>query len=216
MKKHSVLAAAAFFAALGAVFAGSAVSTRVEAQSSGKAPVILIVDRARLVGQSRAGKTIPEQAQKVQESVRKELEAEAEKLKKDIENYQKNAQLMSEEVRQKTEQELALRQQVSLPQQAQIMEQAFVAAVQNAESQVLFEAGPILESIVKDRGATILLDRSAVMYAATETDVTEEVITALDKKLKTVEVEKISLADIKKRLAEAQAARQAEASKKKK
>jgi len=211
--KKQVFSIAAALAVVSGVFVAGALTSAVEAQSRGRSPVILIVDRARLVSQSRAGQTIPEQAQKVQESVRKELEAEAEKLKTDIEKFQKNASLMSEEVRSKTQQELAVRQQVSLPQQAQIIEQAFVAAVQNAEAKVLVESRPILKEIVEDRGATILLDRSAVMYAAPETDITEEVIKQLDRKLKKVDVEKISLADIKKRLAEAQAARQAEGNK---
>ncbi len=197
---------AGVFALVAASFMSGAMIDSVEAQSKAKAPVILIVDRARLVGQSAAGKTIPDQAKSVQDSVRKELEAEAAKLKADVEKYQKNASLMSDEVRQKTEQELAARQQVILPQQAQIMEQAFVAAVENAQAKVLVESQPILKEIVDDRGATILLDRSAVMYAAPETDVTQEVLSKLDKKLKTVEVQKISLAEIMKQLEERQKA----------
>ena len=211
MKTRKVSFVVAVAALLGAGFFGGSLVSRVEAQQNGKAPVILIVDRARLVADSRAGKTIPDQAKAVQENVKKELEAEAEKLKSDIQKYQKNASLLSDEVRQKTEQELALRQRVSLPQQAQVMEQAFIAAVQGAETKILLEAQPILKEIVDARGATILLDRSAVMYGAPETDVTNAVLEKLDKKLKTVEVEKISLADVKKRIAEAQAARQAAA-----
>ncbi len=200
--------AVALSAAVIAGLVGGLMVGDVEAQSKGKAPVILIVDRERLVSQSAAGQTIPDQAQKVQQSVRKELEEEVSKLKTDVEKYQKNASLMSDEVRQKTEQELAVRQQVILPQQAQIMEQAFVAAVQSAQAKVLLESRPILKEIVDDRGATILLDRSAVMYAAPETDVTQEVIAALDKKIKKVDVEQISLDDVMKRLEEAQQTKQ--------
>ena len=121
-------------------FVGGSALNVAEAQRDGKPPVILIVDRAQLVSQSKAGKTIPGQAEEGRDSVAKELEAEAEKLKKDIENYQKNASLMSDEVRQQTEQELAIRQQVGMPQRAQIMEQAFTAAVQNAQAKVLVES----------------------------------------------------------------------------
>ncbi|MEO1013625.1 MAG: OmpH family outer membrane protein [Pseudomonadota bacterium] len=194
--------AAGGIALAAATFVAGASFSQAEAQSSKKPPVILIVDRTRLISQSKAGQTIPDQAKSVQESVKKELEGEAAKLKSDIEKYQKNASLLSEEVRKKTEQELAMRQQVALPQQAQIMEQAFVAAVQSAEAKVLVESQPILKDIVESRGATILLDRSAVLYAAPETDVTEAVLNQLDKKLKRVDVEKISLADVKKRLEE--------------
>ena len=205
MKKQvSMIAGAAAMVLAG--FAGGSMIGTAEAQRDGKSPVILIVNRAELVSQSKAGKTIPGQAETVRDSVAKELEAEAEKLRKDIENYQKNASLMSDEVRQKTEQELAMRQQVGLPQRAQIMEQAFSAAVQNAQAKVLVESQPILKEIVDKRGATILLDRSAVMYAAPETDITQEVIAQLDKKMDKVEVQKISLAEIEKQLREAAAA----------
>ncbi len=208
MKKQVIaIMGAAMLAAAG--FAGGAMISSAEAQSSGKAPVILIVDRAQIVSQTKAGKTIPGQAEDVKKNVEKELEAEADKLKKDIESFQKNASLMSEEVRKQKEQELSGRYQYGLPQRVQIMEQAFSAAVQKAQAKILVESQPILKDIVDKRGATILLDRSAVMYAAPETDVTQEVIAALDKKMSTVEVEKVSLADLEKQIKEAQAKAQA-------
>lgn len=183
---------------------GLAAFTAAEAQNQAKAPVILVINTEMVIAQSKAGKTIPDQAEAVRVSVAKELESEAAKLKKDIENFQKNASLMSDEVRQKTEQELAVRQQYGLPQRAQIAEQAFRIAVQNAGSTIMAESRPILEKIVKDRGATVLLDRSAVMYAAVETDITQEVISQLDKKLQKVEVQKFSLNEIEQQLREAQ------------
>jgi Skp family chaperone for outer membrane proteins len=167
----------------------------------------------QLVAQSKAGQTIPGQAETVRESVAKELEAEANKLKKDIENFQKNSELMSDEVKQKTAQELQVRSQVGLPQRAQIADQAFRMAIQNAQAKILQESQPILKEIVDKRGATVLLDKATVMYAAVETDVTQEVISSLDKKMKTVEVQKISLAEIEKQIREAQAKAQAEAGK---
>ncbi|WP_428409407.1 OmpH family outer membrane protein [Hyphococcus sp.] len=206
-KQFFAIAGAAMLAAAG--FAGGAMISGAEAQSNGKAPVILIVDRAQIVSQTKAGKTIPGQAEQVKKNVEKELEAEADKLKKDIESFQKNASLMSEEVRKKTEQELGARYQYGLPQRVQIMEQAFSAAVQQAQGKILVESQPILKDIVEKRGATILLDRSAVMYAAPETDVTQEVIAALDKKFPSVEVEKVSLAEIEKQIQQAQAKAQA-------
>lgn len=197
-------------------FAGGAAVSSAEAQGAAKPPVILIVDRAQLVSQTKAGKTIPTQADAVKASIEKDLEAEANKLQKEIEDFKKNASLMSDEVRQKKEQELAGRYQYGLPQRVQIMEQAFNAAVQTAQAKILVESQPILKDIVDKRGATILLDRSAVMYAAPETDVTQEVIAALDKKFPAVEVEKISLAQLEKQIQEAQAKQAQQAAPKKK
>ncbi len=193
--------------------AGQAAFTAVEAQNAAEAPIILTVSLERVVAQSKAGKTIPGQAEDVRKSVAAELEAEASKLQKDIENFQKNSELMSEEVRQKTGQELQARAQYGLPQRQQIVEQAFRIALQNAQGKILQEVDPILKDIIDKRGATVMLDKSAVLYAAVETDVTQEVIAALDKKMDTVEVQKVSLAEIEKQLQEAAKA-QAEAAKK--
>jgi outer membrane protein len=213
----SKLIAAAGAAALVAAGAGAAsLFSSAEAQSAAKAPVILIVSQDILVGQSEAGKTIPTQANAIKAAIEKELQGEADKLKKDIENYQKGASLMSEEVRKKTEQDLAVRQQVGLPQQAQIMEQVFAGSVQNAQTKILQESQPIMKAILDKRGGTILLDRSAVMYAAPETDITQEVLAELNKKMKTVPVQKVTLADVKKKLQEAQAAQGKPAEKPKK
>ena len=63
---------------------------------------------------------------------------------------------------------------------------------------------PILKKIVEDRGATVMLDRSAVMYASVDTNITAEVIAELDKVLSTVKVEKVSLADLQRQALEAQ------------
>ena len=205
MKKQLALIAGAALMTTAAFVSGSALNS-AEAQSAQNAPVILVVDRAQLVAQSAAGKTIPDQVEKIKTKVEKELEAEAEKLKKEIENFQKNASLMSDEVRQSKEQELAMRSQVTLPQRAQIMEQVFVGAINEANAKILTESRPILKDIVDNRGATVLLDRSAVMYAAPETNVTQEVLAALDKKLKSVEVKDVSLADVDKAIQDMAAA----------
>lgn len=181
---------------------GSALNGSAEAQGAQKPPVILTINSAQVVAQSKAGKTIPDQAESVRDSVTKELEAEAEKLRKDIENYQKNSSLMSDEVRQQTEQELAMRQQVGLPQRIQVMDRALAVTLQNAQNKVLIESRPIMREILDKRGATILLDQSSLMYFAPETDITQEVIAELDKKVSKIEVEKISLAEIEKQLRE--------------
>jgi len=209
MKRKLIALAGAAAVAIAGLAAASFTAGAAEAQAS-KAPVVLIVDRAMLIGQSKAGQTIPSQVDKIQATVKAELEAEGAKLQKDIESYQKNASLMSAEVREKTEKELSIRQQYVLPQQAQLMEQALRAVLQNAENRILFEATPILKEIVEKRGATLMLDKSAVLYAASETDITAEVLAALDKKVTTVEVEKITLAEVQKRLKEAAAKAQAE------
>jgi len=205
-KQIFALAGATALACAG--FVGGALISSAEAQTAQKAPVILIVDRAQLLAQSKAGQMVPGQAETIRKGIEGELNAEGEKLQKEIENFQKNASLMSEEVRNKTEQDLAARAQYGMPQRYKIMEQALTAVVQNAQAEILEQTRPILKEIVDRRGATVLLDRSAVMYAAPETDITQEVLVALDKSFPKVEVQKISLAEVEKQLMEAAAKQQ--------
>jgi hypothetical protein len=54
------------------------------------------------------------------------------------------------------------------------------------------------------------------MYAAPETDITQEVLAELNKKMKTVTVQKVTLADVKKKLQEQAAAQNAAGQPKKK
>ena len=184
MIKKTILAAFGVFTLSFASFATMSALTEAQAQKNGKAPLILVVHQAQLIAQSKAGKSMAEQAESLQDSIRSELTDERKKLDTDLEAYQKNRDLWSAEERQKKEQELQARAQVGLPQMGKVMEQAFLQAVGKAENNILTEAGPIMQKIVEDRGATILIDRSAIMYAAAETDITQEVISKLDKKLK--------------------------------
>jgi len=198
-----------FFAILGVTaMAGtltvaSSVVTTADAQKKGDAPIILIVNQAQILAQSKAGKSMASQLETYQNSIRSDLQGEKSKLESDIKSYQQNRDLWSQEERQKKEQELASRSQVGLPQMGKVMESAFVQTARKAENDILQEAAPIMEEIVKKRGATILLDRSAIMYAAEETNITQEVISKLDKKKKSVSVEQVSLSDLQRRAAEA-------------
>ena len=66
MKKSFIAIAAAGLLGLSAL-AGQAAFTAVEAQNNAKAPVILVVNMEQLVAQSKAGKTIPDQAEAVRD-----------------------------------------------------------------------------------------------------------------------------------------------------
>ena len=208
MKKQILAIAGALTLSITGLSVGSIMSS-AEAQSAGNAPIILTINRAQLIEQSKAGKEIPEKAEKVRENIQEELEGEATKLGKEIEDFQKNSSLMSEEVRQQKQQELMGRQQYALPQQAQIMERAFGVAVQQAQAKILVEAQPIIAEIIKNRGATIVFDSADVLFATTETDITQEVLSALDRKLDDVDVEQVTLAQVMKQIEDAQKAQQA-------
>jgi len=193
-----------FFATLGvtalsvAGVAGSAFLSDAQAQKKGDVPIILVINQAQLLAQSKAGKDATAQIETIQKNVTGELNDERSKLEADVKSYQSNKDLWAQDVRQQKERELQARSQYQLPQMAKTMEQILVQTVRKAENDILTEADPIMQNIVDKRGATIVLERNSVLFAAEETNITQEVISKLDKKIKNVPVKSVSLADMKK------------------
>lgn len=177
--------------------------TSAQAQQEASAPVILILDQAKVIAQSKAGQSIAQQLQTLEETASSELNAEVEKLNKEGEDLKKQKDLMAEEVWVEKAKQLTVKQN-NLPALREVKLRELQIAQQQALSKIDEAMKPILKKIVDDRGATVMLDRSAVMYASLDTNITAEVISELDKVLKSVKVEKVSLAELQRQAQEAQ------------
>ncbi len=199
MNKHLSAVFGAIALAVSGV-AGSAALSPVAAQSQ---PVILIISQAQVLGQSKAGKSMAPQMQKLEEEANKELNDKAEKIVKESEDLKKQKDLMAEDVWLDKAKKLAVDQN-NLPVLREVRVRELQISQQQAIGKISEAMTPILEKIVKDRGATLLLDRSAVMYASVDNDITQEVIAELDKKLTSVKVEKVDLAKLQQQAAAAQ------------
>lgn len=208
------MAKTTFLAALaGAVLLSGAALFSGHAQAADKdAPIILIVNQQQLLTQSDAGKSVAEQLKSLGAQVNAELATESQEINTEGKNLQEQQKLLSKEVLEQRAQALYKRQQ-QFEGMKQVREKEMQIAEQRALGKIGDAMSPILEDIVKKRGATLLLDRSAVMYAAADTDVTQEVLNELNKKLKTVKVERV---DLKTEIAKIQAQQQAAANGKKK
>lgn len=200
------LIAAAVLAASSAVFGAPAMAQAPAA----KAPVILIVDQGRVLATSKVGQSINAQLAKIQEAANAELNAEVEKLVKEQEDLKKQKDLMAEDVWLEKAKQAAVKQN-NLPALRDVKVREIGISEQQALAQVNEKLTPILQKFVDSRGATVMLDRSAVMYAAANTDITAEVIAELDKAITTVKVERVSLAELQKQAQAAQAAQAAKA-----
>lgn len=200
-RKFIALAGAAIIAATGV--AGVAALNSAQAQQDANAPIILVLDQSQVIAQSKAGQSMAPQLKKLQEEANKELNAELEKLNKEAEDLKKQKDLMAEDVWVEKAKQLNAKQN-NLPAIREVKVRELQLAEQKALSKIDEAMKPILREIVDQRGATLMLDRSAVMYAAPETNITAEVISELDKVLKSVKVEKVSLAELQRQAQEAQ------------
>ncbi|MBI1366399.1 MAG: hypothetical protein GC153_10660 [Alphaproteobacteria bacterium] len=208
--KLIAVASAALLAAAGLGAAATSASAQDKNQ---KGPVILVLNQAEVIQQSKAGQSMRPQLEKLQKDATDEYNAAVESLVKESEDLKKQKDLMAQDVWTQKAQQLQQKQQ-NLPVLREQKVRELELSQQKAIGVINDALQPILKKIVDDRGATVLLDGSAVMYASVDADITPQVISELNKKLTSVTVEKVSLEDLQKQAAAAQKA--ASDSKKKK
>lgn len=199
----SVIAAAGLALFSAGVLAAQAIPG-ADAQSNRGAPVILTIDQARLIATSKAGSNVAEQLASLQEGAASEYEAEYQKFVSDVQSLQTRKTSMAEDAFNEEARKLAAREQ-NMPVLRQMKAKEVSLSEQQALNEILVEMRPIVQDIVDKRGATLLLDVSDVLYASTDTDITEEALRRLDAKLTEVKVEKV---DLRKAAEEAAARRQ--------
>ena len=174
-------------AALG-VIAAAALSATAMAQST-----ILVVDQSRVIRESTVGKHIATQLKSIGTSMESELKAKAspieserDRLVNELKNMDQNA-LKSRPDLQKRAQDLVQKGQ-STQVEAQYLQRELQITEAKAMKQVNERVAKILEKIVAERGADIILDRSLVIYGGKTADITETVLSRLNSEMRTVSV----------------------------
>lgn len=201
--KHTLIAASLAFAGLAPSLAAAA------------EPSVLVVDFQRVFRDSLAGKDAQAKLRGVGEQINAELKpevdafnAEREKLGprfKDKSQEQVIAELQKDESLRKQYEAVLTRLQ-ALQDKQQLRTQEMQATEQRALAAVIKGTEPILNELLSERDAAVVLERGAITIAAPSSDVTAEVVKRLDTRLKAVAVSKVDL------VAEAQAAQQRQAS----
>lgn len=157
--------------------------------ATGKAPgaIILFLDRGTVLRQSAVGKDMYAQVEAMAKKMETEFAPENKKLQADVQALQQQAAVLSQEVRNQKIKELETRRQAF---QKKVSDRQ--AAIQNglavARGQVEKALGPILEKIMVERSANLLLDRGLVVLGATDLDVTAVVVQRLNTALPKVTV----------------------------
>jgi outer membrane protein len=167
----------------------AAAQAKAQAQAAAKAPaaVILFVDRTAVLRRSSVGKSVAAQVEELARKMESEFGPENQKLQADFQALQTDALVTTPEKRQEAIRQLEARREAF---QKKVQErQAAIQAGQNAvRAQIEKAIGPILEKIMAERGANVLLDRGAVVLGSGDLDVTNLVITRLDAALPSAKV----------------------------
>jgi len=186
--------------AAGILFVATAAGTSAQSQgqphapaaSTLPAPKILVIDRQAILRFSKVGQDIVRQVNGYTQSAESEFKSQREGLQKEQAAIQQQMAILAPDVREAKrkafEAKVAAFQQKVQSRQSQIQ-----GGVLQARQQVEQALGPILQGIMQERGANLLLDRVAVVLGTVDVDVTKLAIQRLDQKLPSVKVQLVSL-----------------------
>ena len=149
---------------------------------------ILLVDIRRVMAESHVGQDIQHQVDELKSQAGNELRGEEQELQNEERQFQQQAAILAPDLKQKREEALKAKIEV-FQEKARSRGSLIQGGVIKAQQQVEQALGPVLEGIMKERGATLLIDRSAVLLAPNAIDVTEVVVQRLNTKMPSVKVE---------------------------
>jgi Skp family chaperone for outer membrane proteins len=150
-------------------------------------PRIIVIDRQAILRVSAAGKGMMASAQRLSQQADTEFKGQAEALQKELATVQRQLAILAPDVRAQKQKEFTTKQEAFqkrvTDRQAQI-QNGFTTASAKLDQAL----GPILQQIMRERGANMLLDRAMVILSTADVDVSETAIQRLDKALPTLTV----------------------------
>lgn len=151
-------------------------------------PKILVIDRNAILRLSNVGKDIVAQLEGLSKSSDAEFKGQEAALRTEATNLQQQSAILSPQIRAQKERDFNAKQQ-TFQKRVQERQGQIQAAFNNAQRQVEQALGPVLQKLMADRGANLLFDRNAVVFATVDIDVTAAAIERLDQILPKVKVQ---------------------------
>jgi outer membrane protein len=153
-----------------------------------QAPRIVVIDRQQLLQRSAAGKDIFNQTQTLSKQMETQLRTEETQLQTEAVQLQQQLAILAADVRAQREKDFTAKQQ-AFQTRVQQRQAQIQTSFNQAARQVEVALDPILQAIMRERGANMVLDRSAVIVATTDVDVTPLALQRLDRALPRVKVD---------------------------
>ena len=150
-------------------------------------PKILVIDRAAILRGSVVGQNIMKQVQGLTIAAENGLKAKDAALRKEGQALQQQLAILAPGVKAAKIKAFEAKQ-AGLQGDVQKQQSLIQGGVLIARQQVERALGPILQKIMQERGANLLLDRNAVVLGTVDVDVTGLAITRLNQSLPNVKV----------------------------
>ncbi|HXC57209.1 MAG TPA: OmpH family outer membrane protein [Rhizomicrobium sp.] len=150
-------------------------------------PKILVIDRAAILRGSNVGQNIMKQVQGLTIAAENGLKAKDAALRAEGAALQQQLAILSPAVKAGKIRAFEVKQK-SLQDEVQRQQNLIQGGVLVARQQVERALGPILQKIMNERGANLLLDRNAVVLGTVDVDVTNLAIQRLNQSMPMVKV----------------------------
>jgi Skp family chaperone for outer membrane proteins len=163
------------------------------AQNGPPAPRIIVIDRNYILQRSSAGQDVVNQTQNLSKAAEAEFKNTETQLQAEANKLQQDLAIAAPDVRDAKEKEFTGKQQAFQTKVAQ-RQAEIQAGFQKAAHEIEVALEPILKTIMVERGANMVFDRSAVILSTVDVDVTPTAVQRLNKALPHVKVELVPTA----------------------
>jgi outer membrane protein len=152
------------------------------------APKVLVINRQAILQSSKVGQDIGRQVQAYANQAKADMDAQGKALQAEGQALQQQIAILAPDVKQKKIDAFQAKE-ASLQAAAQKREAEIQGGLLSAQSSVENVLGPILQSIMAQRGANLILDKNAVVFANTAAfDITQTAIDQLNQKMSSLKV----------------------------
>ena len=160
----------------------------VPAGTDPNAPRIIVIDRNAILQLSSAGQAMLEDVEALGTAADREFQAQANSLQQEAAALQQELAILAPDIAEQRQQEFVNRQ-TALQNRVQSRQTQIQNGMAIAGQQLDQALAPILQALMVERGANMLLDRNAVILATIDVDVTAAAIQRLNEVLPTLDVE---------------------------
>lgn len=140
---------------------------------------IAVVDYSLIISTSAVAVDINRQVAKIQADMQAELQTKGNALRTEEESLKSQSAIMPQEAYNQKAQEFQQRA-VEYQREVQIKRQQLERAIANSNGEVERALKPILQKILLDTGATMLMEKGSILVQAPGLDVTTRVVEQLD------------------------------------
>jgi Skp family chaperone for outer membrane proteins len=152
------------------------------------APKILVINRGQILQMSKVGQDIGRQVQALANQAKADMAAQSRALQAEGAALQQQVAILAPDAKQKKIDAFQAKEQ-SLQGQAQRKEAQIQGGLDAAQRTVAGVLEPILSGLMQQRGANMILDKSAVVFANNSAfDVTQAAIDQLNVKMSSLKV----------------------------